>query len=229
MHGNFGNSQHGDRQAKLSQTPEHRGERPPIIGFALLNSVKRSELLQLVSSESKCHPSRDTLKATLRPVIDQLEGREAIAVLFRSSSDLLWRLRTFEIKTPLADLCVPWSLRPRRRAAAATCGHGCCELPAILSDCDFFLWPTKRKTCDFCAEWLRARSRPLGSLRFCDASFMSLSSRQLIYWVFQCVRCAVCLRDTFKQGLDGCTIPFRDEEALVPWYQQELSLHVTFT
>ena len=30
------------------------------------------------------------------------------------------------------DLSVPWSLQPRNRAAAATCGHGRCELPAIL-------------------------------------------------------------------------------------------------
>ena len=30
------------------------------------------------------------------------------------------------------DLSVPWSLRPRNRAAAATCGRGCCDFPAIL-------------------------------------------------------------------------------------------------
>ena len=30
------------------------------------------------------------------------------------------------------DLSVPWSLRLRNRTAAATCGRGRCELPAIL-------------------------------------------------------------------------------------------------
>ena len=29
-------------------------------------------------------------------------------------------------------LSVPWSLRPRNRAAAATCGRGRCDFPAIL-------------------------------------------------------------------------------------------------
>ena len=31
-----------------------------------------------------------------------------------------------------SSISVPWSLRPRNRAAAATCGHGCCKLLAIL-------------------------------------------------------------------------------------------------
>ena len=47
-------------------------------------------------------------------------------------------------------LSVPWLLRPRNRAAAATCGRGGCELPAILrlaaSD---FLRPAKQKTLRF--------------------------------------------------------------------------------
>ena len=30
-------------------------------------------------------------------------------------------------------ISVPWSLRPRNRAAPATCGRGCCELPAVLN------------------------------------------------------------------------------------------------
>ena len=29
-------------------------------------------------------------------------------------------------------LSLPWSLRPRNRAAAVTCGRGHCELPVIL-------------------------------------------------------------------------------------------------
>ena len=32
----------------------------------------------------------------------------------------------------VTELSVPWSLRPRNRAAAATCGHGRCDFPAIL-------------------------------------------------------------------------------------------------
>ena len=31
----------------------------------------------------------------------------------------------------LDHLSVPWSLRPRNRAAAATCGRGRCDFPAI--------------------------------------------------------------------------------------------------
>ena len=33
---------------------------------------------------------------------------------------------------PLLYLSVPWSLRPRNRAAAAACGRGRCDFPAIL-------------------------------------------------------------------------------------------------
>ena len=32
----------------------------------------------------------------------------------------------------VTELSVPWSLRPRNRAAAATCGRGRCKHPAIL-------------------------------------------------------------------------------------------------
>ena len=31
-----------------------------------------------------------------------------------------------------ANLSVPWLLRQRNRAAAATCGHGRCELPSTV-------------------------------------------------------------------------------------------------
>ena len=36
-------------------------------------------------------------------------------------------------ETPHQDLSVPWSLRPRNRAAAATCGRDRCELLAIFN------------------------------------------------------------------------------------------------
>ena len=60
--------------------------------------------------------------------------------------------------TARLGLSVPWSLRPRNRAAAATCGHGCCELPAILratqkslAASDFFCGRRNEKPCDFCS------------------------------------------------------------------------------
>ena len=55
-------------------------------------------------------------------------------------------------------LSVPWSLRPQNRAAAATCGRGRCELPAILrltpkslAASDFFAAGEAKKPCDFCS------------------------------------------------------------------------------
>ena len=47
---------------------------------------------------------------------------------------LKWGLRWFFGQCPEMgpELSVPWSLRPRNRTAAGTCGHGRCELPAIL-------------------------------------------------------------------------------------------------
>ena len=85
------------------------------------------------------------------------------------------------IQQPILGLSVPWSLRPQNRAAAATCGRGRCELPAIS-----LLRPAKRKTlrflqrngcepacghrghCDFCA----AKLNVLGPLIvFCFHSF----------------------------------------------------------
>ena len=85
--------------------------------------------------------------------------------------------------TKLASaLSVPWSLRPRNRAAAATCGHGRCELPAILrvtpkslAASDFFAAAEAKNPAISAAEWLRARLRPPWSLRFCDAIFVPLS------------------------------------------------------
>ena len=58
------------------------------------------------------------------------------------------------------NFSVPWSLRPHNRAAAATCGRGRCELPAILrqtpkiaSGQRFFLaaGKVKKTPCDFCS------------------------------------------------------------------------------
>ena len=78
-------------------------------------------------------------------------------------------------------LSVLWSLRPRNRAAAATCGHGRCELPAIsrvtqkslaASVFFFFAAAEAKNPAISAAEWLRARLRPPWSLRFCDASFV---------------------------------------------------------
>ena len=61
-------------------------------------------------------------------------------------------------------LSVPWSLRPRNRAAAATCGHGRCDLPAILrvtqkslAASDFFAAAEAKNIAISAAEWLRAR------------------------------------------------------------------------
>ena len=58
----------------------------------------------------------------------------------------------------LVLISVPWSLWPRDRAAAATCGCGGCELPAILRvtfkiarDCDInFCGRRSKKPSDFC-------------------------------------------------------------------------------
>ena len=67
------------------------------------------------------------------------------------------------------------SLRPRNRAAAATCGRGRCELPAILkvtpkiaSDCFFFCGWQSEKPCDSCS---RMVTSPLAAIRcdFCAA------------------------------------------------------------
>ena len=56
------------------------------------------------------------------------------------------------------DLSVPSSLRPQNRAAAATCGHGRCELPAIwrvtqksLAASDFVCGRRSEKPCNFCS------------------------------------------------------------------------------
>ena len=58
-------------------------------------------------------------------------------------------------------LSVPWSLRPRNRAAAATCGRGRCEIPAILrvipkiaSDCNFVAAGEAKSPAISAAEWL---------------------------------------------------------------------------
>ena len=55
------------------------------------------------------------------------------------------------------DLSVPWSLRPRNRAAAATCGRGRCDFPAILrltpkiaSGWRCLCGRQSEKPCDFC-------------------------------------------------------------------------------
>ena len=82
----------------------------------------------------------------------------------------------------VTPLSVPWSLRPQNRAAAATCGHGRCELPAILrvtqkslAASDFFAAAEAKNPAISAAELLRAHLRPLWSLRFCDAIFVPLS------------------------------------------------------
>ena len=56
------------------------------------------------------------------------------------------------------ELSVLWSLRLRNRAAAATCGRGRCELPAIVratpkiaSGWRFFGGRQSEKPCDFCS------------------------------------------------------------------------------
>ena len=101
----------------------------------------------------------------------------------------LWMSEKFKARH--GDLCeylrqtlsVPWSLRPQNRAAAATCGHGRCELPAILrltpkslAASDFFAAGEAKNPAISAAEWLRARLRPPWSLRFCDAIFVPLRS-----------------------------------------------------
>ena len=56
------------------------------------------------------------------------------------------------------SLSVPWSLWPQNRAAAATCHHGRCKLPAILrltpkivSGLRFSCGRRSEKPCDFCS------------------------------------------------------------------------------
>ena len=85
-------------------------------------------------------------------------------------------------------LSVPWSLRPRNRAAAATCGHGRCELPVVLrvaqkslAASDFFAATEAKNLAISAVEWLRARLRPPWALRFRDAMFVPLSSNP---WYF---------------------------------------------
>ena len=80
-------------------------------------------------------------------------------------------------------LSVPWSPRPQNRAAAATCGHGRCELPAIvrvtqksLAASDFFAAAEAKNPTISAAEWLRAHLRPPWSLRFCDPIFVPLKA-----------------------------------------------------
>ena len=88
------------------------------------------------------------------------------------------RAQEWTHERPRQDLSVPWSLRPQNRAAAATCGRGRCELPAILratqkslAASDFF---AAENPAISAAEWLRAHLRPPWSLRFCDAIFVPL-------------------------------------------------------
>ena len=64
-------------------------------------------------------------------------------------------------QSKLANLSVPWSLRQRNRVAAATCGRGRCEVPAILRvtqeslvSSDFFCgrqFEKSERPCDFCS------------------------------------------------------------------------------
>ena len=70
----------------------------------------------------------------------------------------------------------------KNRAAAATCGHGHCELPVILREAQkslaasvFFCGRRSENLAISAAEWLRARLRPPWSLRFCDAIFVPRS------------------------------------------------------
>ena len=84
---------------------------------------------------------------------------------------------------------VPWSLRPQNRAAAATCGHGRCELPAILrvtqkslAASDFFAAAEAKNPAISAAEWLRAHLRPPWSLRFCDAGLTFNGSGRPCAW-----------------------------------------------
>ena len=65
-----------------------------------------------------------------------------------------WKIRVLLV----SKLCVLWSLQPQNRAAAATCGCGRCELPAILrltpkiaSGQRFFFGRRSQKPCDFCS------------------------------------------------------------------------------
>ena len=73
----------------------------------------------------------------------------------KAHSPFLFRdgLQISRRETAGAALSVPWSLQPRNRTAAATCGRGRCELPAMLRAnrqnrwrSRFFLQPVKRKT-----------------------------------------------------------------------------------
>ena len=85
-------------------------------------------------------------------------------------------------KLPLCgNLSVPWSLRPRNCAAAVICGHGRCELPAILrvtqkslAASDLVAAAEAKNPAISATEWLRARLRPPWSLRFCDVIFVML-------------------------------------------------------
>ena len=62
----------------------------------------------------------------------------------------------FRVSFGPEELSVLWSLRPRNRAAAATCGRGRCELPAnsmltpkSLAASDLFCGRRSEKPCDF--------------------------------------------------------------------------------
>ena len=94
---------------------------------------------------------------------------------------------------PDLSLSVPWSLRPQNRAAAATCGRGRCDFPAILrltpkslAASDFFAAAEAKNPAISAAEWLRARLRPPWSLRFCDAIFVPLSPICVDLFRFPC-------------------------------------------
>ena len=107
-------------------------------------------------------------------------------------------------------LSVPWSLRPRNPAAAATCGRGRCELPAILRlnppNRYHFERPAKCKNpASSAPKWLRARLRPPWSLRFCPrdfcaAKFPSLGSdlKVILIDLFQPALCHTNRREACK-------------------------------
>ena len=99
---------------------------------------------------------------------DQLQGTHCKQTL----TDCMWHTLEDDWQLYCLDLSVPWSLRPQNRAAAATCSHGRCELPAILrvtqkslAASDFFFAAAEAKNpAVSAAEWLRAHLRPPWSL-----------------------------------------------------------------
>ena len=113
----------------------------------------------------------------LLPPISSAPGyrRDSLASICKRSKLLIQLHTTFTWFSQTWPLSIPWSLRPRNRAVAATCGRGRCELPAILRLPQKSLAAGEAQSPAIsAAEWLRARLQPPAILR-CDLSFVLLS------------------------------------------------------